>query len=420
MSKCIIGLGKCSYFYFYILGSFICNNLKHHFSRHNILVMNDHKLVKNIYKFTSYILLGILSNFILNRNLKSKKRNENSDNERTSSQLIFYDALYLEFSNKNIFLFILICFTHMIYQESVELFHFFRLNSLLLWTAHLAFMLIFMNYYFPQNIYKHQKYSMISVIIIDSILIIISTLLKIKDNKNIYQLRGIPLCILILFIYIIFAFMNAFSCVQIKQFIDKKYISPYNVIIVIGIIGFILSFLTSLFFSIFGNSCTEEYKKNIICYCDALSYFDDIKSSFKDNKKLFFIRAFLITPIYLIIEFVYIALDITIIKYLNPIYSLLTENIYFLIFIIYSFINQSDKKLRFFISLSSEIFEIIGFCIYLELIELRFCGLNENTRINIILRGESDSDQAKNNESNSNFSVEDNYNIINEDLSFYD
>ena len=176
MSKCIIGLGKCSYFYFYILGSFTCNNLKYLFSRDNILVMNDHKLVKSIYKFTSYILLGILSNFILNRNLKSKnENNENSDNERTSSQLIFYDALNLEFSNKNIFLFILICSIYIIYQESVELFHFFRLNSLLIWTAHLAFMLIFMNYYFPQNIYKHQKYSIISVIIIDSILIIILT-----------------------------------------------------------------------------------------------------------------------------------------------------------------------------------------------------------------------------------------------------
>ena len=207
--------------------------------------------------------------------------------------------------------------------------------------------------------------------------------------------------------------MNAFSCVQIKYFIDKKYVSPYNVIILIGIIGFILSFLTSLFVSIFGNSCTEEYEKNLICYCDALSYFDDLKTSFKDNKKLFFIRAFIIVPIYLIIEFIYIALDISIIKYLNPIYSLLTENIYFLIFIIYDFINKSESQLRFFISLSSEIFEIIGFCIYLEIIELRFCGLNENTRINIYLRGD---EEAKSSISNPNLSFEDNYNIINEDL----
>ena len=148
-----------------------------------------------------------------------------------------------------------------------------------------------------------------------------------------------------------------------------------------GLIGFILSFLTSLFFSIFGNSCTKEYKRNIICYCDALSYFDEVKSNFKDNKIHFFIRAFIVTPIYLIIEFGYITCDI--------------------------FINN----IRFFISLSSEIFEIIGFFIYLEIIELRFCGLNENTRINIILRGESDSERTKDDDSHEN-----NYNIINEDL----
>ena len=158
-------------------------------------------------------------------------------------------------------------------------------------------------------------------------------------------------------------------------------------------------------------SCVQI--KYLICYCDALSYFDDLKTSFKDNKKLFFIRAFIIVPIYLIIEFIYIALDISIIKYLNPIYSLLTENIYFLIFIIYDFINKSESQLRFFISLSSEIFEIIGFCIYLEIIELRFCGLNENTRINIYLRGD---EEAKSSISNPNLSFEDNYNIINEDL----
>ena len=235
-----------------------------------------------------------------------------------------------------------------------------------------------MNYYFPQNIYIHQKFSMISVIILDSILIFILTFLKKEDNKNVYELRGIPLCISIVFIYIIFSFMNAFSCVQIKKFIDKRYVSPYNVIILIGIIGFTLSFLTSLFFSIFGNSCTEEYENNIICYCDALSYFDDLKSSFKDNKKLFFSKIFIVAPFYLILEFICIALDMFIIKYLNPIYSLLNGSIYYLVFIIYDYIKDSEGELKFLISLSSEIFEIIGFFIYLEIIELRFCGLNKN------------------------------------------
>ena len=411
MSKCFIGLGKCSHFYIYIIGSVILSILRYYFYKSNVLIMNDHKLVRNIYKSTGYILFGILFNFILNRNLKNKEKNEINDIERTTSHLIFYNALKLKFSNKNIFLLIIICSIYNIDQISMELISFFRLNSLMLWTIRLSFLLIFMNYYFPQNIYKHQKYSMILVIILDSILIIISTFLKNEDNKNIYQLRGIPLCILIIFIYIIFAFINSFSDVQIKKFIDKKYVSPYNVIIVIGIIGFILCFLTSLFFSLFGNSCTKEYKRNIYCYCDALSYFDEIKSNFKDNKKLLFIRAFIITPLYLIIDFGHITCEIFIIKYLNPIYSLLSRSIFYLIYFIYEYIRYRNNNIRNFISLSSEIFEIIGFLIYLEIIELRFCGLNENTRINIILRGESDSDETKIDDS-----LENNYNIINYDL----
>ena len=45
----------------------------------------------------------------------------------------------------------------------------------------------------------------------------------------------------------------------------------------------------------------------------------------------------------------------------------------------------------FIISEIPELFEFIAFCIYLEIIELRFCGLNKNIRKNIILRGENDS-----------------------------
>ena len=419
MSKCIIGFGKCSYFYFYILGSFLFKNLKTFFSKPNdILIMNGHRLVKSIYKYFGYIIFGFLFKFILNRNLKSQKQNE--DNEKKSNDLIFYNALDLGYSNKSFFLFIIICFLYIIYQESVEAFMFFRLKTLLFWTAHLAFMFLFMYCYFPENIYKHQQFSIILVIIVDSILIVFATFLKNRDDKNIYQSKGIPLCISIIVSYILFAFLNAFSCVQLKKYMDKKYLSPYNIIILIGVIGFILSLLTSLFFSVFGNSCPGKYEKNIFCYCDARTYFDEVKSSFKDNKKLFLIKAFIINPINLIIEFIYITLDIFIIKYLDPIYSVLAETINLLIFIFIAYFDKYDDKLRFGIYISSEIFKIIGFCIYLEIIELRFCGLDKNTRKNIISRGDIDSDQARNNKSNSNFSVEENYNIIEENLFPYD
>ena len=44
----------------------------------------------------------------------------------------------------------------------------------------------------------------------------------------------------------------------------------------------------------------------------------------------------------------------------------------------------------FLIDFSSDITAIIGFLIYLEIIELNFCKLNKDLRKNIIMRGEID------------------------------
>ena len=69
------------------------SSFKNYISSSNVLIMNDHKLVRNIYKFTSYIFLGILFNSILNRNLQSKEKNEINRKQSTTIHFIFYNAL---------------------------------------------------------------------------------------------------------------------------------------------------------------------------------------------------------------------------------------------------------------------------------------------------------------------------------------
>ncbi len=46
---------------------------------------------------------------------------------------------------------------------------------------------------------------------------------------------------------------------------------------------------------------------------------------------------------------------------------------------------------RFFILESAEIFAILGYCVYLQLFELKFCSLNQNLDKNIIDRGQKES-----------------------------
>ena len=114
--------------------------------------------------------------------------------------------------------------------------------------------------------------------------------------------------------------------------------------------------------------------------------------------KLFYFEKYeeiiLITPAYLFIEFISFTFSILIIKNLNPIFLLLTDNTYNLIYDLVDYFNNHEKTnyflTKFIVSEINQIFQIFGFLIYLEIIELRFYGLNENIRKNIIKRGEYD------------------------------
>ena len=54
------------------------------------------------------------------------------------------------------------------------------------------------------------------------------------------------------------------------------------------------------------------------------------------------------------------------------------------------FTNEENLEKRFLADVSGDIGSIIGFLIYLEIIELNFCKLNYNLKNNIIKRGEID------------------------------
>ena len=123
MSKCFIGLGKCSYLYFYILGLFAFKSLKIIFSKKEILVMNDHYLVHSIFTYFGFIVFGRLFNFILNRNLNEKEKENNKINDinslTPSSELSYTNIKKL--SKFDTFVFIIICIIFIIYFESIKI-----------------------------------------------------------------------------------------------------------------------------------------------------------------------------------------------------------------------------------------------------------------------------------------------------------
>ena len=74
--------------------------------------------------------------------------------------------------------------------------------------------------------------------------------------------------------------------------------------------------------------------------------------------------------------------EILMIYYLNPIFILISNSTFYGISYLFKAILNEDHNIKF---------SILSYLIYLEIIELRFCGLSTNTRKNIEERGRLDS-----------------------------
>ena len=395
MPKYIIGLGKCSKFYFYILGNIICNAIIIYILKYN-LIFNHCPLVQQLFIFFGFVFYGTIFYFIMNIYINKRYKNEDNNiiikKTRTKSNQLIYNNI-LKLSKKNIFSFFVVCLFYAINLLSLTIFSYFYLTKLLIWTANLAFVLLFLNHYFPRNLYKHQIISMIFAIVLCTILTIISTFLKYK-NKNIYQEKGIKVCLGTIFIFIFLSLINSFSHVKLKVLMDFNYLSPYLIPISIGAIGLFISIIISILFGVSGYKCENKFKHSIKCVGDVLSFFKEKKNLLKNNGKKFYLDIFLSMPLFLLLEFINLIFVILIIQYLNPIFVLFSDNVYYLINNIIEFALGSDFKKFLFLE-SMQIIEFLAFCIYLELVELRFCGLNQNTRKSIDLRAQTDSIESE-------------------------
>ena len=138
MSKCFIGLGKCSYFYFYILGAIILNFIKRSFFTSINCILFKHSLIQDVYKFFSFILFGIIFLFIQKSNLSKNKKKK-----------IIKRNLII-FTKNDFYISIIVYFIYVIYLEIIKIISFFRLDALIFWTAHLFFVLFFMNRYYQK------------------------------------------------------------------------------------------------------------------------------------------------------------------------------------------------------------------------------------------------------------------------------
>ena len=410
-TKCLIGCGKCSHFYIYILGSSIFNSLKDIVLKYS-QTLEDKHIIQGLSRYIMFMAAGAGFLYYFKKILNSlnKKSNFNIDYskdinsyESSNSTKLIYNDIKFSLMNKNDSgsLLFIVSIIYFFYIEILKILDFFGFYYLEFWTFDVVFLLLLMNIYYPKSTYKHQTFSMIFIAVINTILLIGSSVLNIYyDNenkkKNIYEYKGSKACIFIMIIYCNLTFLIYYSRMQVKILTDENFISPYKIIISIGIVGFLFELIIFIISFILDSKskCQKENYVNIYCYLNSSDFF----SNFNNKTLLNVFKEIILSLLYILFSFGGLVCELFIIKYLNPNYVLMSDNIYFESIKINKFIyNELDglKKnknilIQFIIIQITQILELIGCLIYLELIELRFCGLNINLKRAITARSEEE------------------------------
>ena len=460
MGKSLIGLGICSKYYLYILGTIFFNSIKDCLfgfiaidpeNKINLVYyypeLSGHFLFQDFYKYLSFILGGLIFMHIHKKESKEEKPKKKSSFKLKNSKGLIQNKKDDIFKKIPTFKIIKVCCLMCLHLELARIMYLFDFNGLDFWIFDIIFTLFFLDTYFIINYYRHQKCSIIFILVVCSILLIISSFLKNTNNgssdlkdKNTYEIiseltDNNYFFLLVLLIFIFLSAILAYSRVNMKVLMQLNYISPYKIIYYIGIIGIIISSIGLIFVSIFDCKGGENIKN----YCIVTKtddnnstkyYYDNIEIYFKNlfnniSNYKFYLEIFLITPLYLIISFCGFTCELLIIYYLNPLYVLVRENLFYciqkFIFIIINSKNYQDyiSTEQLFILQSSEIAALLGYSVCLEIIELRFCGLDKDIKRKIIERGEretihksieNNNDDENNNDFDESFIDENNNN----------
>ena len=387
-NKKLITIGKCSRFYLYILGSSLCK-----FLSSMILgfkdkdmglfgfspVLYSYNSIQFLYTYIGYIIFGILIHFFFNTK-KKKYANKTMEIVIKKNQKLIINP-----RKTNLQLF-LVCFCFTVYLELHKLLYNLGFQSLHFWTFETVFTFWLMKKYFVVDIYKHHKYSIIFIFLLSTIFLIISSLIPSEESGlNAYQeivekYGNYFYCFSTMIVLVVLTFGYSFSRSYSKILMQNKFVSTHILIIFIGITGLIISLISAIILYYIN----FEYEKNII------DYFNELKSCDRDYK--FYMEIFLVYPIYIFCRFMEINFEFLTIYYLNPIYDLIINNLSFLLIKIVSFIiyNFSDV-INFLLSELSEIIGLLGYTVYLEIVELNFCGLSDDIKKIIISKAERES-----------------------------
>ena len=239
---------------------------------------------------------------------------------------------------------------------------------------------------------------------------------KYKYSDNIDKLKilyvVIPWSFLFGFIlYSIFILLHAYINTKIKWLIDLKYISSNKIFVIYSFMGFGFCTLISLIAGFFQCASNTSNYTIIDYFCNVR----DGNNQFLDNLYFYITNLNKIEIVNIFIGMIFFAFYkffcLRVIESLTPIHLIFSYPIYYVFNKIYLFVlnyiktgscflidmNYALEKL--ILDYSSDFVSILGYLVYLEIIELHFCGLDYNIRRTILERDILDMEENKLNKS---------------------
>ena len=352
---------------------------------------NKTKIRKNFllnYELTyigqSLCFIPVLISWIINN-----KKNKSKIDKGSKDIKYIFNNLEKRINYKDIFIIIFICILLLI-DNFVEIYIILKIQtetSIFNYEYFfMKYMLLFLisKYIFKMNYYKHQYLSIILIIF----LALFNYLIKIFFDYS-YEDKVKDIAI-ILVLKIIKALLDSIIIGHIKILMESKYLSPYQICSIFGFVNGAIIMIT--YFLVSYNPCNHY----LLCSLEYNNqhYFDNIYSVFEDLNpfEIFFMIYFIFNyGIFQII--IYITVHDYTICHIFLFYQVLE--------FIDSLFETQDHSILLWIIILSGVLEIFVTLVFLELIELKFCGFEENLKNNIKNRALLDSN-ISNNDNNLN------------------
>ena len=318
------------------------------------------------------INFGLFLSFIpeLIRNRSNSYKRSNSKPYTTK----FYILLIIMTALLNLIHNILISLIKGINEEEIRFLQNNNLSFLIIITFFISTLI------FKYSYYRHQYLS----IVIITLLILFRHLIKIFKTSK-YAVEKDKLIIFFCF-HIIGLICLSLYIIYLKILFEKYYFSLYKVTYLVGVINGIIVIIIYIIISI------KPIEKNNIfgtVEYEGKYYFDNINSFFNGYNLGEIILYFIYYVINSIRDFIMINI---IIENYSISYIFLPFNVISILGNIIEIFKYYDFEISLICLLIFSFFcEIFSICVYLEIIELNFCGLSENINKNIKKRALEDS-----------------------------